>query len=235
MAQDQSRQIVLTGASRGLGRAMADGFIAAGHVVHGCARSAKSVAALEQAYPAPHSFAAVDVSDAEAVDRWARKVLADSGPPDLLINNAAIMNRNARLWEFTADEIATILATNVAGVVNVIRAFVPAMVGRGRGVIVNFSSGWGRSTAPEVAPYCATKFAVEGLTKALAQELPHGMVAVPLNPGIIDTEMLRSAFGAASSSYPDPKDWSSRAVPFILGLRSEDSGQSLSVDEEDEE
>jgi len=63
---------------------------------------------------------------------------------------------------------------------------VPAMVRRGQGVIVNFSSGWGRSTDAGVAPYCATKWAIEGLTQALAQELPPGMAAVPLNPGIIN-------------------------------------------------
>ena len=61
---------------------------------------------------------------------------------------------------------------NVKGVANVIRAFVPAMVAKKRGVIVNLSSGWGRSTAAEVAPYCATKYAIEGLTLSLAQELP---------------------------------------------------------------
>ena len=74
------------------------------------------------------------------------------------------------------------------------------MVERGKGVIVNLSSGWGRSVSPEVAPYCATKWAIEGLTKALAEELPEGMAAVPLNPGVVDTDMLRQAYsdGAAS-------------------------------------
>ena len=75
------------------------------------------------------------------------------------------------------------------------------VVARRRGVIVNFSSGWGRSTAPEVAPYCATKWAIEGLTQALAEELPAGMAAVPLNPGIINTEMLQSCFGAGAAGY----------------------------------
>ncbi len=96
-------------------------------------------------------------------------------------------------------------------------------------MIVNFSSGWGRSTSPEVAPYCATKFAVEGLTKSLAQELPQGMAAVPLNPGIINTEMLQSAFGDSAASYPDPDQWAATAVPFVLGLGPADNGRSLSI------
>src|SRR5262249_21389378 len=79
------------------------------------------------------------------------------------------------------------------------------MIRRGAGVIVNFSSGWGRSTAAEVAPYCASKWAIEGLTRALAQELPAGVAAVPLNPGIIDTDMLRSCVGGDAGGYPAPR------------------------------
>ena len=61
-------------------------------------------------------------------------------------------------------------------------------------MIVTISSTWGRSVAPEVAPYCATKYAVEGMTMALAAELPAGLAAVAVNPGIIDTDMLRSCW-----------------------------------------
>ena len=110
-----------------------------------------------------------------------------------------------------------------------IRHFVPAMISAGSGVVVNFSSGWGRSTSPDVAPYCATKWAIEGLTQALADELPSGMAAVPLNPGVIHTDMLDSCFGASAASYPSPETWAKRAVPFILGITTKDSGQPLTV------
>jgi NAD(P)-dependent dehydrogenase (short-subunit alcohol dehydrogenase family) len=103
------------------------------------------------------------------------------------------------------------------------------MIKKGRGVIVNFSSGWGRSVDAEVAPYCATKWAIEGLTRALAQELPTGLAAVPLNPGIIDTDMLRSSFGGEAGSYPSPQEWSERAVPFLLELGPKDNGKALTV------
>ena len=118
---------------------------------------------------------------------------------------------------------------NVGGVANVIRAFVPAMITRGTGVIVNLSSGWGRSVSPEVAPYCASKWAIEGLTQALAAELPAGMAAVPLNPGVIDTDMLRQCWSDAASAYPKAGAWAKVAAPFILGLKAEHNGQSLSV------
>jgi NAD(P)-dependent dehydrogenase (short-subunit alcohol dehydrogenase family) len=177
----------------------------------------------------PHSFDVVDVCDEAQVETWARRVLDDGGPPDLLVNNAAAIHRNAPLWEVPANDFAEVIDVNVNGVVSVIRHFVPAMIALERGVIVNFSSGWGRSTSPGVAPYCATKWAIEGLTRALAQELPRGMAAVPLNPGIIDTDMLRSCFGGDAASYPSPQQWAERAVPFLLGLGPNDNGRPLTV------
>lgn len=222
------RRVVLTGATRGLGRAMAERFIALGHHVIGCGRGAKHVEELTKRHPS-HAFATVDVADAARVKAWADDVLARHGAPDLLLNNAALINANAPLWEVPADEFDRLIDVNVKGVANVIRAFVPAMRKRGTGVIVNFSSGWGRSTSPEVAPYCASKWAIEGLTRALAQELPRGLAAVPLNPGIIDTEMLRSCFGGDAASYPSPERWAEKAVPFLLELGPRHNGQALTA------
>jgi NAD(P)-dependent dehydrogenase (short-subunit alcohol dehydrogenase family) len=222
-------RIVLTGVSRGLGRAMAEGFAARGHVVLGCARSAGAIAECRNRFGPPHRFDVVDVARDDEVRAWALAVLAGGGPPDLLINNAAVINPNARLWEVPADEFSRVIDVNLKGVANAIRHFVPAMVARAKGVIVNFSSYWGRSVAAEVAPYCATKWAVEGLTAALAEELPKGMAAVPLNPGVIDTDMLRSCFGDSAASYPDPAKWAEAAVPFILTLGPKHNGQPLTV------
>lgn len=224
-----SKTIVITGATRGLGRSLVAAFATAGHTVIGCGRSDGHVRALRTDFPGPHSFTQVDVTDPGSVTAWANEVLLKYRAPDLLINNAALMNTPAPLWEVPPDEFAAIVAVNINGVFNVIRAFVPAMVARKSGVIVNLSSGWGRSTAPDVAPYCATKYAMEGLTLALAQELPQGMAAVPLNPGIIDTEMLRVAFADSAASYPKPDAWAKRAAPFLLGLSAKDNGRSLTV------
>lgn len=221
--------IVLTGATRGLGRALVPKFAAAGHTVAGCGRSAAHVAQLSREFGPPHTFAAVDVRDATTVAAWAGRVLAAVGPPDLLVNNAALMNTPAPLWEVPAAEFDAVIDVNVKGVANVIRAFVPAMVARKSGVVVNLSSGWGRSTSPEVAPYCASKYAVEGLTLALAQELPVGMAAVPLNPGVIDTDMLRQAWADGASAYPKADRWAERAAPFLLDLGPQDNGKSLTV------
>lgn len=225
-----SRRIVITGVSRGLGRAMTARFIDEGHVVCGCARNADAVAELSRRWPAPHSFTTVDIVNDDQVKGWAANVLAD-GTVDLLINNAALINRNAVLWEVPAEEFNRVVDVNIKGTANVLRHFVPAMVARKHGVIVNFSSGWGRSVSPEEAPYCATKWAIEGLTLALAHELPRGMAAVPLNPGIIDTDMLRTSFGSGAGSYPSPDAWAAKAVPYLLNFSAKDNGEQLSVPE----
>ena len=224
-----SRRIVMSGVSRGLGRAMTAGFVQQGHSVVGCARSEAAVSDLRDQFGAPHRFDVVDVSDDDQVAAWSKSVLSEAGSPDLLINNAATMNENAALWEVPVDEFSQVIEINIKGTFHLIRHFVPAMISAGSGVVVNFSSGWGRSTSPDVAPYCATKWAIEGLTQALADELPSGMAAVPLNPGVIHTDMLDSCFGASAASYPSPETWAKRAVPFILGITTKDSGQPLTV------
>jgi NAD(P)-dependent dehydrogenase (short-subunit alcohol dehydrogenase family) len=223
-------KIVITGVTRGLGRALAEWYIGHGHTVAGCGRSGPAIFDLRFTHPEPHSFDAVDVTQPVKVSLWAERVLGAMGPPDFLINNAGLMNTPAPLWKVPAEEFAKVISVNIAGVANVIRSFVPAMVERGSGVIVNLSSGWGRSVSPEVAPYCATKWAIEGLTKAMAEELPKGMAAVPLNPGVIDTDMLKTCFSDGASSYPKPQEWAERAAPFILGLGPADNGKSVSVD-----
>ena len=221
--------IVITGVTRGLGRAMAEEFARHGHTVAGCGRSKKEIAELAEKLGKPHRFTVADVVSDHEVAAWAKDILANNGAPDLLLNNAAIINRNAVLWHVPPQEFSDVIDVNIKGVANIIRHFVPAMIKRASGVIVNFSSGWGRSTDVEVAPYCATKWAVEGLTQALAKELPSGMAAVPLNPGIINTEMLRSCFGGSASSFPTAEQWAKRALPFLLKLGPKDNGQQLTV------
>ena len=223
-------KILITGVTRGLGRALAEWYIENGHTVLGCGRSAE-ILNLRFTYSAPHDFTALDVTEENRVALWSEKIIAVHGAPDLLINNAALMNQPAPLWKVPAAEFNKLVDVNIKGVANVLRHFVPAMVAAKKGVIVNLSSGWGRSTSAEVAPYCATKFAIEGLTKALAQELPAGMAAIPLNPGVIDTDMLRQAWDEGAASYPKATAWAKTAAPFILKLGARDNGKSVSVSE----
>ncbi|MCS7090877.1 MAG: SDR family NAD(P)-dependent oxidoreductase [Verrucomicrobiota bacterium] len=221
--------VVITGATRGLGRAMVEEFIRHGWVVAGCGRNAADVEDLCRLHPAPHHFAALDVRDDSAMRSWAESLSATVGVPDLLLNNAAVIHRLAPLWELSAEEFDAVIDTNIKGVANVIRHFVPRMIQRRRGVIVNFSSGWGRSVDAQVAPYCATKWAIEGMTRALAEELPNGLAAVALNPGIIHTDMLEACFGSMAKQYPSPAAWARSAVPFLLKLGPADNGKALTA------
>lgn len=225
----KSRTVLITGVSRGLGRAMARKFAALGHVVIGCGRSKPAIASLQKELGSPHRFSVIDVTRDAQVGKWAEQIIAEAGPPDLLLNNAALMSPVSPLWEIAWKDFDEVIDVNIKGVANVIRHFVPAMVKNKSGIIVNFSSGWGRGTDAGVAPYCASKWAIEGLTRSLAQDLPKGMAAIPLNPGIIDTDMLRSCFAEGASNYPTAEEWAESAVPFLLGLKASDNGKPLTA------
>ena len=222
-------KIVITGVTRGIGRALAEEFIRGGHTVIGCGRSGDAIFDLRMTHQAPHDFSVLDVGLDSKVAIWAAKVLEHDSPPDFLINNAAIMNRLAPVWEQDDREFTKLVDANIRGTQNVMRHFVPAMVAKKKGVIVNISSGWGRSVAADVGPYCMSKWAIEGLTKSLAEELPKGMAAVPLNPGVIDTDLLRACWADGAASFPKAEQWAKTAAPFILKLSAKDNGRSLSV------
>jgi len=225
----KSKVVLITGVSRGLGRAMVNEFIKLGWTVAGCCRSEAAVKELSEHYAAPHYFAAVDVARASSVKDFCETALAQVGTPHLLLNNAAVINANAPLWEVPEAEFDQVVDVNIKGSFYTIKYLAPAMLARGSGVIVNFSSGWGRSTSPEVAPYCASKFAIEGLSKAMSQETEGKVAVIALNPGIIDTEMLRSCFGEGAGGYDDATAWAKRAVPFLVQLNIKDNGKALTA------
>ena len=221
--------IVITGATKGLGRALTEQYIKLGHMVIGCGRSVNSIESMSNSFPENIDFQVVDISDHKRVRFWAEDVLNKFDPPDFLLNNAGIINKNAALWDVSEQEFSDVIDINIKGVHNTIKEFVPNMIKVGKGTVVNFSSSWGRSTSPEVAPYCSSKWAVEGLSKSLAQELPEGMVSVALNPGVIDTDMLRSCWSEHAGMYEKPESWAESAAPFILNINPKDNGASLTA------
>lgn len=224
-----AKKIVLTGCTKGLGRALVDEFVALGHVVIGCGRDPEAILDLRFSVPAPHSFDVLDVAEPMKVALWAERMLTQHGAPDVVINNAGLLTDPAPLWKQEAGKVAKLFQVNLAGLVHVVQGFAPAMIEAKRGVIVNLSSGWGRSVSGGFAPYCASKWGVEGLTKALAEELPAPLAAVPLSPGVIDTAMLRQCYADEAGGYAKPAEWAKVAAPFILGLSRRDNGESLTV------
>jgi len=221
--------ILITGVSRGIGKALCQEFAQQGHQVAGCARDKKAIAQLSEQLGDLHPIANVDLASDADVHAWITSLVSDWAVPDLVINNAAVINENAPLWEVPYKEFEQLVAINITAVFSVTRHVLPPMIERGSGVIANISSGWGRSASADVASYCTSKFAIEGMTQALALDLPKGLAAVPVNPGIINTDLLQSCFGSSANDAPSPEQWVKRAAPFFLKLGPKDNGKSLSV------
>jgi 3-oxoacyl-[acyl-carrier protein] reductase len=184
---------VVTGASRGIGRAIAALLASEGAAVAGCARRVSDghfVDDLDLADRTRHLVAACDVRHRGEVARFRDLVLARLGAPDILVNNAGVVGRASieTLPEETWNEV---LDANLKGVFLVIQAFLPSLRGRGRGRIVNMASIAGRRGTPLLGAYCAAKHGVVGLTRALAEELrPDGIAVNAICPGSVDTQML---------------------------------------------
>jgi len=222
-----NKVVCISGVSKGLGYALAKEFDRRGWNVAGCARSEGALINLGNDLQNKHFIQKADITQQPDVQTFADKALSTLGVPSLLLNNAGKINKNARLHEISSDEFLDVLQVNLCGTHNMIRAFLPSMLEAGKGTIVNFSSYWGQSSAAEVAPYCASKWAIEGLTRALAQELPNELSAVALNPGVIDTDMLRSCFGESARNHEKPHDWAKHAVDRLERLTVSDSGMTI--------
>ncbi|XP_008786449.2 NADPH-dependent pterin aldehyde reductase [Phoenix dactylifera] len=233
------KTVLITGVSRGLGRALALELAKRGHAIIGFARSQEKIqgllAELPSDDPAPssspskHLIIQADIRSDTSIKELARLVVETRRVPDIIVNNAGTINKNNKIWEVPAEEFDTVIDTNIKGVANILRHFLPLMIEKKQGIIVNMSSGWGRSAAAEVAPYCASKWAIEGLTRSVAKELPPGVAVVALSPGVINTELLASCFGSSSALYQTPESWAPKAATFILNLTVEDNGASLTV------
>lgn len=142
-----SKLILITGVSRGLGRVMTEAFIELGHTVIGCSLNREAIASLEQQFGEPHHFTAVDIANEIQVKNWSQIISSKYDAPDLIINNAGIVHELAPLWEIEGEIFDRVIDINIKGVANVLRHFLPQMVAKSQGVIVNFSPGWGRYTA----------------------------------------------------------------------------------------
>jgi 3-oxoacyl-[acyl-carrier protein] reductase len=187
------RTAVVTGASRGIGRAISVALAGEGATVAGCARreQADFLSELPPERRGRSFLVACDVRRADDVARFAAATLERLGPPDILVNNAGTVAR-ARFVDLEESAWDEVIASNLTGSFLVTRAFLPAMLARKGARIINMSSIAGRQGTALLSAYNAAKHGVVGLTRSLAEELrPQGIAVNAICPGSVDTEMLK--------------------------------------------
>jgi NAD(P)-dependent dehydrogenase (short-subunit alcohol dehydrogenase family) len=190
---------VVTGASRGLGAGLAASFAARGMRLGLCARSRP-----EPPEGSDSLAAIVDVKDPDAVERFARDVVARFGRIDLWVNNAGVLEPIGPLAETDPGQLRQNLEVNVLGVAYGTAAFARHVRDRaGEGLLINISSGAATTVYVGWAAYCASKAAVDMLTAVVAsEERAAGLVAFALSPGVIDTDMQTLIRATPASVLP---------------------------------
>ena len=225
--------VFITGATSGFGLACANLFASKGYhlIINGRReeRLEATAAELRDRFRIKVWTAPFDVRDQQKVTDTIASLPAEWDAIDILVNNAGLAAGRDYFEEASLDDWNQMIDTNIKGFLYVAQAVAKKMAVQKKGHIINIGSTAAKVVYEKGNAYCATKFAVEGLTRSLAQELPKGMAAVAPNPGIIATDMLAQVFGAGASAYPTPAAWAKRSVPYILGLGARDNGASADV------
>ena len=194
---------LITGVSSGLGKAFAEGALAAGHTVVGTVRSAEAATAFAATTPERAHPVVLDVTDFAAISAAVAEVEAAVGPIDVLVNNAGY-GQEGVLEESSLEDMRRQFDANVFGAVAMIKAVLPGMRARRSGRIVNVTSMGGFITMPGIAYYCGSKFALQGISEALAKEVKHlGIFVTALAPGQFRTDWAGRSMDRAPRSIAD--------------------------------
>ncbi|WDR97841.1 oxidoreductase [Burkholderia ambifaria] len=195
--------MLITGVSSGFGRALAQEALAAGHTVVGTVRSEAARQAFEALSPHAAIGRVLDVTDFERIDGVVADIEASVGPIDVLVNNAGYGHEGI-LEESPLSEMRRQFDVNVFGAVAMIKAVVPFMRERRRGRILNITSMGGHITMPGIAYYCGSKFALEGISETLGQELePFGIAVTAVAPGSFRTDWAGRSMARTPRSIAD--------------------------------
>ncbi|GAA3469506.1 SDR family NAD(P)-dependent oxidoreductase [Nonomuraea roseola] len=208
---------IITGASRGFGRALAESALAAGDRVVAAVRTPESVADLEATYPDTFLIARFDARDTAAAADLVRATLDRFGQLDVLVNNAGRAVVGA-VEEVSDAHLRELMDLHLFGPAALVRAALPAMRARGTGTIVQMSSQGGRMSFPGVSTYSASKFALEGWSEALAGEVaPFGVRVMLVEPSRFRTDFNAAdvlEFAETSGTYRD----------LLAGVRADMAG-----------
>jgi NAD(P)-dependent dehydrogenase (short-subunit alcohol dehydrogenase family) len=188
----ERKVVVVTGSAKGIGLATARALIAQGARVHLVDIDPELALRADELGENAHAHTA-DVTDSDQIRDLAHEIVGREGKTDILINNAGICAA-VPAEQLKLEDWRRHLDVNLWGVIHGIQAFLPGMLARGEGHIVNVASMAGLLPFPTVAPYCASKFAVVGLSESLAAELaPRGVRITAVCPGAVRTDLLNQA------------------------------------------
>jgi NAD(P)-dependent dehydrogenase (short-subunit alcohol dehydrogenase family) len=215
-----SRVWLITGANSGFGRAITEAAVAAGDVVVATARRIETLDDLVAAHPDQVEALKLDVTDNAAIEAAVADIAGQHGRIDVLVNNAGRSHVGAA-EETTDAELRSLFEVHVFGPAALIRAVLPHMRQRRSGAIVNLTSMGGRISFAGFAAYSATKYALEGLSEALADEIrPLGIKVLIVEPGAFRTGL----FGAISASA-EIEDYAATVGPTREMVRTGDGSQ----------
>ncbi len=213
--------VLITGTSSGIGLATALAFGRAGHKVHATMRNpsrAPELAEIAARERLPIAVSAMDVDSDASVAEGIGRLLRDGAPLDVLVNNAGI-ERAGSVEELALPDFRAVMETNYFGAIRCIQAVLPGMRERRNGCIINIASVAGRIACSPLAPYTASKFALEALSEVLAQEVKAFNIRVAIvEPGIIDTPMARR-IGTPETPSPYPQQRRNAAL-FAASLEN---------------
>ena len=231
--QFKDKKVFITGASRGIGYALAQSFRDKGaRVVGTCTNNANIKSDV------CHEWIVSDFNDVEQIEACAEKLRELK--PDILINNAGI-NKIAPFTEITSDDFLSIQQVNVFAPFMLCQAAIPSMKNNNWGRIINISSIWGKISKEHRASYSSSKFALDGMTLALAAEhTVDGIIANCIAPGFFDTELTRDVLGeegmySLATTVPIRRVGQIDEIShLVLWLASEENtylaGQNIAID-----
>ena len=234
-----SKTVILTGVTRGIGRQCALDLASAGYFVVGLYNKSDSAAKELESQSQMIKTYKCDVSDYKSVERVSSEILEKYHDIYAVVNNAGVA-KTSLFTDVTEEDFDNIFNTNVKGMFAVTKAFLPCLINKKQGRVVNVSSIWGVCGGSCEVVYSASKAAVIGMTKALAREVgPSGITVNSVAPGVVETDMISNLSNEDKSALAEdtalmrngtPKDISS-VIKFLL---SDDAsfitGQNITVD-----
>jgi len=230
------QRVLVTGASSGIGRALALRLARDGVQVAVCARRGDALEGLcaeGDALQGRIVGRTCDIRDSASIEDFVSWAMAELGGLDVLVNNAGALGPRSPIREISVEQFDDVMQTNVVGLFAMTRAALPSLCESEAGLVINISSGLGRFGVANSSAYCASKFAVEGFTQSLADEYADSnLVSVALSPGMVATEMLQNYLEQEDvSAYLAPEDVAEGITRLIGKVTHAYNGRALDIDE----